>query len=180
MSVRYAALAPGVWIALATASAGCGPKEEAPPPRAVSITLERTPCFGPCPVYRVEVGGTGKVVYDGRGFVEERGRWERTVPASEVQELAREIEAAGYFSLRDNYPAEATDHATVITSVTIDGKTKRIEHDLSSRTAPAALEKLYERIGQVAGTKEWVGDPVPRPGEKGGGPDTGRRDTTPR
>jgi hypothetical protein len=113
--------------------------------------------------------------------VKERGRWERTAPADEVQALAREIEAAGYFALRDNYPAEATDHATVITTVTIDGKTKRIEHDLSSRTAPAALETLYDRIDRVAGTKEWVGDPqLPRPGEKGGGPDTARRGTTAR
>lgn len=177
MSMRRTA-AIAVAAALAIASTGCGSKD-ATPARAVTITLERTPCFGPCPVYRVELDGTGKVVYDGRGFVKERGRWERTVPADDVQALVREIEAAGFFSLRDTYAAEATDHATVITSVSIDGKTKRIEHDLSSRTAPAALEKLYERIDRVAGTKEWVGDPVPRPGEKGGGPDTSRRDTTP-
>jgi hypothetical protein len=171
---RSAAFAAG--LGLAIAMTGCGSKD-ATPPRAVTIALERTPCFGPCPVYRVEVDGNGKVVYDGRGFVQERGRWERTVPSADVQALAREIEAAGFFSLRDNYPAEATDHASVITSVTIDGKSKRIEHDLSSHTAPAALATLYERIDRVTGTREWVGDPVPRPGEKGGGPDTARRDT---
>jgi hypothetical protein len=152
------------------------------PARAVSIVMERTPCFGNCPVYRVELVGTGKVVYDGRGFVKERGRHESTVPAGDVQALAREIESAGFYSLRDSYQPDATDNPSVITSVTIDGKAKRIEHDLSSRGAPAALVALYARIDEVAGSRQWVGDSptAPRPGEKGGGPDTARGSPPPR
>jgi len=148
-------------------------------PRSVSITMERTPCFGRCPVYRLDLDGAGKVVYEGRGFVKERGRQEATVRAADVQALAKEIEAAGFFTLRDSYPPDATDNASVITSVTIDGKTKRIEHDLSSRAAPASLKALYQRIDEVAGSRQWVGEDVePRPGEKGGGPDTSARKDT--
>ncbi len=165
--------------ALAAAVAGCGGNDErAEGSHPVSITMERNACFGRCPVYRLDISDSGKVVYEGRGFVQERGRHEATIPAEDVQALAKEIEAAGFFSLRDNYPPDATDHATVITSVTIDRKTKRVEHNLGSTTAPAALEALYRRIDEVARSKQWVGDaPAPRPGEKGGGADTARRDT---
>ena len=161
-------------LALAIGVAGCtGKGADAGPPRTVSITMERTPCYGSCPVYRIDLDGSGKVSYEGRGFVKERGRREVTVPAAEVQALAKEIESAGYFTFRDHYPPNATDNPTVITSVSIDGKTKRIEHNLSARSAPAALEALYRRIDEVAGSRQWVGDsPTPRPGEKGGGPDT--------
>jgi hypothetical protein len=164
-------------LALAIVGAGCSEKSgDAGPPRTVSITMERTPCFGNCPVYRLDLDGSGKVAYDGRGFVKERGRREATVPAAEVQALANEIESAGYFTLRDNYPPDATDHAIVVTTITIDRKTKRIEHNLGSRSAPVALEDLYRRIDEVAGSKQWVGESrTPRPGEKGGGPDTAPR-----
>ena len=165
---------------VAMAAFGCAGKDTAAEaPRSVSITMERTPCFGSCPVYRLDVDGTGKVVYEGRGFVKERGRKEATVRAEDVQALAREIEAAGFYTLRDSYPPDATDNASVITSVTIDGKTKRVEHDLSSRSAPASLKALYQRIDEVAGSKQWVGEGAQaRPGEKGGGPDTAARKDT--
>jgi hypothetical protein len=125
--------------------------------RDVRITLERTPCKGNCPVYHIELDGTGKVVYDGKGFVDAKGRQEATVPAAEVQALARELEAAGYLGWRDEYPLDATDHASVITSLTIDGKTKRVEHNLSSRTAPSQLEPLERKIDDVARSVRWVG-----------------------
>ena len=175
-------------IAMSVLSAACGGGGEAGRgdstagrPRAVSIAMERGPCFGRCPVYRVEVNDSGKVVYEGRGFVTERGRQEATIPAADVQALAREIEAAGFFDLRDNYPPAATDNPTVVTTVTIDGRSKRVEHDLSSSAAPAALETIYRRIDEVTGVRRWIGENVaPRPGEKGGGPDTARRDTSAR
>jgi hypothetical protein len=170
-------------VALALAvSAACSGKggnvDSTSASRAVTITMERTPCFGRCPVYRVSLNDSGTVVYEGRGFVRENGRHETTVRGGDVQALAKEIEDAGWFSLRDNYPPDVTDHASVITTVTIDGRTKRVEHNLGSRTAPATLEVLYARIDDVAGTKQWVGEgATPRAGEKGGGPDTARRDT---
>ena len=182
MTLRHGLKVLAAGVVLAATLAGCGGKsEDAIAARPVSITMERTACFGRCPVYRLDISDSGKVVYEGRGFVKERGRHEGTIPVADVQALAKEIEAAGFFSLRDSYPPDATDNASVITSVTIDRKTKRIEHNLGSRTAPAALEALYRRIDEVAGSKQWVGDvQAPRPGEKGGGPDTARRDTSTR
>ncbi len=39
----------------------------------VVITLERTQCFGSCPVYKLTVYGDGRVVYEGGGFVKIKG-----------------------------------------------------------------------------------------------------------
>ena len=164
---------------VAVATAACsGDGGDAGPRRAVTIVMERGPCFGRCPVYRLELNDSGTVVFEGRGFVAARGRQETTVAPADVQALAREIESAGFFDLRGNYPPDVTDHATVVTTVTIDGRSKRVEHNLGARSAPAALEALYRRIDEVARATEWIGESVaPRPGEKGGGPDTARPDT---
>jgi hypothetical protein len=173
--VRGRALAVGFVAAIAIGAAACGGGEgaggdSAAPARDVRITLERTPCFGRCPIYLVEIDGTGRVVFDGRGFVKETGRHESTVASESVQALARELEAGGYFGFRDHYPPDKTDHAGVITSVTIDGRTHRIEHNLGSDAAPSVLADLERRIDEVAGTARWIGEP-----QQGGGRDSGGR-----
>ncbi len=138
--------------------------------RDIRIALERGACFGRCPMYRVELDGSGKVTFDGRNFVRDSGQRVDTIPADSVRALAREIEQAGYFAFEDRYPPDATDHATVTTTLTFDGRTKTIVHNLGSRRAPAELEKLYERIDEVARTAKWIGEPQTGPPLKGGIP----------
>ena len=172
--MRFPTLVVGLVLG-SVGAAACGGGENAAgdsagAARDVRITLERTPCFGRCPVYLVEIDETGRVAYDGRGFVRETGRHESTVAAAQVQALARELESAGYFGFRNNYPPDKTDHASIITSVTIDGRTHRVEHNLGSDAAPSVLADLERRIDEVAGTARWVGEP-----QQGGGRDSGRR-----
>ena len=37
------------------------------------ITMERTPCHGTCPVYKLTISGNGEVTYEGHNFVEVEG-----------------------------------------------------------------------------------------------------------
>jgi hypothetical protein len=172
---------PGLCIAVALAACG-GDDEDAArsaglAARDVRIVMERTPCFGRCPVYSVELDGTGRVLFEGKGFVEQTGRHEAQVPARDVQDLARRMETAGWFGLRDSYPPDATDHASVITSLTVDGRTHRIEHNLGSRAAPQVLTDLEQSIDSVARTARWLGaQPAPAPGRGSAlPPDSSRR-----
>ncbi len=176
MTTTFAkALSSGAGILAALGVIACAPSEggessaDTTAARDIRISLERHACFGRCPVYRLEIDETGKVVYEGLGFVKTNGRQEATISPRDVQALAKEIEDAGYFGFRPNYPPDATDHPIVVTSVTIDGKTSRVEHNLGSRSAPAALEPLYRRIDEVAGTDRWVGEPQTGAPVKGGG-----------
>lgn len=135
--------------------------------RDIRITLERGACFGYCPMYRVELHGDGRVVYDGLHFVRDSGRRAATVPAADVRALATEMAGAGYFGFATVYEPDATDHATVSTSLRIDGRSREVRHNLGSRSAPAVLEALYARIDSVARTARWIGDPQTGPPLKG-------------
>lgn len=128
------------------------------------ITLERTPCFGSCPVYRVSIGQDGSVRFVGKQHVAQTGMAAAAISRERVDSLVAELVAGGYFDFADRYlhdePAcglYATDSPTVITSVTTGDRTKEIRHDYGCSATPPELGRLERRIDEVAGTARWTG-----------------------
>ena len=81
-----------------------------------------------------------------------------------MDSLAGELEAGGYFGFADDYVLDApacgqyaTDSPTVTTSLTMNGRSKRIRHDYGCSAAPSELRRLEQRIDEVAGTSRWTG-----------------------
>jgi len=122
------------------------------------ITLERTACFGMCPIYTVSIYADGTVEYNGADQVDVMGEQTANIGAEAVTELLQVIEDAGYFEWDDEYTGmTVTDQSTVITSATIDGETKTITHYLGDGDAPLALGFLENWIDIAAGTSAWTG-----------------------
>jgi hypothetical protein len=160
-------------VALTLCLLACAPRKEVSPPFSDSaaqvvvtpvITLERTACFGGCPVYRLWVSPTGEVTYEGKAHVRRLGTATGKVPKQRLDRLLTELEKAGYFSFASRYTSTepacgryATDSPTVITTVTFRGRTKRIEHDYGCGEVPGALVVLERRIDEVVGAGQWTG-----------------------
>jgi hypothetical protein len=128
------------------------------------IQLERTPCFGRCPVYRVAISASGRVSFLGKNFVVHKGEATGQTAKSTLDSLLAEIERQGYFDFADSYVAGAaacgpyaTDAPSAITEVTHAGRHKRIEHDYGCSQAPPVLGELERKIDEVAGTGQWTG-----------------------
>jgi hypothetical protein len=90
------------------------------------ITLERTGCFGTCPIYKVTLRRDGTISYNGKQYVQLKGAYEGR--AYGFDRMAQLILASGYFKLKDNYTANATDLPSAVTSVVANGKRKTIEN----------------------------------------------------
>lgn len=120
---------------------------------AIRITLERTACFGTCPVYTVTMREDGSVTYTGSAHVRVTGTERWTIDAAAVRALAREMEQAGFFDLKDKYTAQMTDMPTTFTTLTVGGRTKKIENYYSG---PPVLRDLEARIDVVSGAKGYV------------------------
>jgi Domain of unknown function (DUF6438) len=127
-------------------------------------TLERSPCFGTCPVYQVSILHDGTVRFIGKQHVKQQGNATASVSPGAVDSLAAELESAGYFELADDYVVDApacgryaTDSPIVTTSLTTNGRTKRIRHDYGCSGAPPGLHRLEQRIDEVAGASRWTG-----------------------
>jgi hypothetical protein len=161
-----------IWLALCLAA--CAPHRAAPEadrnasstlgPAGPAVTLERTPCFGRCPVYTVSVSPSGVVTYQGKANVRLLGAATGQIPAKQVEALLVELERAGYFTFADRYARSeptcrryAADSPSAISSATFRGRTKRIEHDYGCVGVPGALTLLEKRIDEVLGSERWTG-----------------------
>lgn len=158
MFVRFTV---AVTLGLLIASCASAPQQTGTSPSPTMISLERTLCYGRCPVYSITIYGDGTVRYEGKEHVNVKGSQARVINQERVRQLVAEFERVGYFSMNDAYTAYMiTDAPSVITSITIDGRTKRVRHYLGDRTAPKELMFLENRVDEVAGSREWVGSPL--------------------
>jgi uncharacterized protein DUF6438 len=131
---------------------------------APAITLERTACFGGCPVYIISVSTAGEVQYEGKAHVKKVGPATGKVPPQRVEALLSELERGGYFTFAERYTSPeptcgryATDSPTTITSVTLRGRTKRITHDYGCGGVPGALTVLERRVDEALNSGQWTG-----------------------
>jgi hypothetical protein len=104
------------------------------------------------------------VSFEGRAHVRHLGTATGRIPGQRVDTLLVELEQAGYFSFASRYAMSepacgryATDLPSAISSATVGGRTKRIEHDHGCGGAPGALAVLEKRIDEVLGSERWVG-----------------------
>ena len=126
------------------------------------ITMERTACFGTCPVYRLTIQGNGQVTYEGIAFVATQGTKTIQLSSEQVQSLFHQAEQANFFQLKDTYAVELTDLPGARTSITLNGHSKQIWHygsvgDPNLDNAPAALSNLEKAIDQTVNVSQWVG-----------------------
>jgi hypothetical protein len=126
------------------------------------ITLERTTCLGTCPAYKLTIREDGTVVYEGKKFVRITGTKQSNIDKAMVAGLLKAFVDADYFELRDSYDTihnpdgtetVVTDLPTTYTSLTLNGRSKKIEDYVG---APKQLEELEGKIDEVAGSKRWV------------------------
>lgn len=123
----------------------------------VIISLERTACFGSCPIYKTTIYENGTVVYEGRAYVGARGIRKANIGADAVQQLVTEISNTGYFLLQDSYNEQMwSDGPTIITYVKIGGKEKQIEHYALAKNDPDELNRLEKLIDDTANSRRWI------------------------
>jgi len=166
-----------------TSLAGCGKKKAPadttsidqphPPdtvPGATAIaTLERTGCYGECPVYRLTVNSDGSVVYVGTRWVKLVGRQVYKISEAQVAELQAAFERANFSQLHDYDKVESTDDDWAHISYRRGGGFKRVRHYHGDNAAPpalGALEDEFDRIvdsGRFVGVPSAVGTPTPSP-----------------
>lgn len=151
-------------IALTACAPVAAPAYE-PTEGPVEISLERTACFGFCPVYTVTINGEGEVVYQGRAFVNVVGERRATISREAVQQLLARFDEIHFEQLRDEYINHGiTDLPSKIVTLTRNGRTKRVvDYAGTSVGMPEAVRALQDEIDRVANTAQWVlrdGQPV--------------------
>jgi acetamidase/formamidase len=129
------------------------------------ITLERTACFGTCPVYKLTIKSDGSVMFQGERFTKTTGTATGKISATDFRALVAEFEKSDYFSLADAYtpgtkecPRPTTDMPSAETSIHLNGRAKRVAHyhGCGNEGSLSKLTALEDKIDEVVGTQKWI------------------------
>ena len=133
-------------------------------PQDLIITLERTVCFGFCPVYKLTITADGVVVFEGRRFVKQEGATIRSAISKErLKQLMAEFDRVRFFSLETNYSNDLrrcmTDSPSAFTSIRINGKSKTIKHYRGCKEPKfKEITELENKIDEIVNTAQWLPD----------------------
>lgn len=141
--------------------------------KLASITLERTACYGTCPVYSVTLRADGLVKWHGVDHVEHTGDETKKVAPILAKAVLEYAATSCFYGMDAAYEYAVTDHPHAITTMVASGKKKVVKHYLVSDriiadegacAPPEALSSLESKIDEVAGTRELIGDPKGKAG----------------
>lgn len=132
------------------------PFPEVAAPEDVTIGFTEGGCMGPCPVYSVEIGGDGTVVFEGDRDVAALGRHIYRVDPDEVASLVDAFRAADFFSLDDRYVG-MMDGGAYTLSIAIGGRSKSVFNEGGTwRGMPDAVVELIYEIRRVADVEPMI------------------------
>lgn len=116
------------------------------------ITMEKTVCFGTCPVYKVQIYPNGLANYTGEMHVQKIGQYRRQLSPETISDLIRSFQRADFWSLEDEYIGEVTDLPTTYLSFQYEGRSKKVK-DLIN--APQHLIDLENEVAAIAESPGW-------------------------
>ncbi len=122
-------------------------------PKITEITLERTSCKGPCPVYRVVLLRDGTAIYTGKAHIERIGAYQGKIHLSRFLQLARLLQSEGFFDLMERFSKDVVDSPSAITSA-VRGEQRKTIHNHAD-AGPAKLWGIEMAIDAVVAEIKW-------------------------
>lgn len=124
----------------------------------VAIRLERTPCFGTCPVYSITILQDGTVIYNGEAHVDVVTEVTVQIDPATVDLMVDAFVAAGFFGWDEFYDdSTITDLPSVITTVTHEGQTHQVSRYSADESIPLELLFLEAWIERMVNASAWTG-----------------------
>jgi hypothetical protein len=136
-----------------------------------SVVLERTPCYGTCPAYRLAILRNGRVTFRSANPSETPFEARDSVAPSILDAIARDAERISFHTLPDTIERDkilcadhATDHPAIIISLYGD-RTKKVVYDTGCYVvccqhdradALKDLASFATEIDDKLGARRWI------------------------
>ncbi len=116
------------------------------------MTFERTPCFGKCPAFRVNIYRGGYATYEGTQFSEYMGKHMGAFSKETPLAILAEAERIGFFGMEKKYDAPVTDLPSMITEI----RTKEKQHKVLARVGtPKELKEFGKYMDALIDNIDW-------------------------
>ena len=112
------------------------------------ISLQRTACFGQCPVYKVEIFKDGTVKYKGTAYIKKRGQHEAIASEAFIKNIQQKAAVINYMTLSDKYPNAdnmITDIPSTISYIRIGEEGKMIINNFDAPKELIEFERWLEK-----------------------------------
>ncbi|HWW00464.1 MAG TPA: DUF6438 domain-containing protein [Candidatus Acidoferrum sp.] len=123
------------------------------------IGIERSACYGTCPIYTFIIKSDGTFRYHGVKHVEREGESSGAIPVRYFHQLAQFISDSGYMELADDYSRAVTDNPTTYTMVVMNGKRKTVSN--YANAGPTRLWAIEQLIDDLMTKARWDGPQKP-------------------
>jgi hypothetical protein len=145
-------------------------------PLELRVKLERTVCFGDCPVYEIAIDGGGRVQWIGHAHVAALGHRQGKVSRLQLEELAGRLDRIQFFDRNEfgelprapecqmngsmrtcTFGASVSicsDTSHTIITATRGRRSHRIDYDHCNESSE--LDELEQYIDRIANTEEWI------------------------
>ena len=117
----------------------------------VIIEMEKTPCYGFCPVYTLKIDQAGNGIFNGVENTDRVGLYTFRLKKEEIADLEAAFLDAGFFELKNRYYQHVTDLPTIYLRFRFEGREKRI---MDYYGAPQVLKDLEKRIETLVLSKK--------------------------
>jgi hypothetical protein len=134
---------------------GQGPRHVSEAPGFTEIAIERTACYGRCPVDVAVLRDDGRVAYWGESNVPYRGERRGSIYPAEFAYLARLAQDLRIAELGDLYTVAVTDSPTVYVALTRAGRRKIILHHAPADSGPPRLRAFENELERVIAQARW-------------------------
>jgi Domain of unknown function (DUF6438) len=119
-----------------------------------SISLQRTPCYGACPVYTITLYRTGRADFEATRDLPNLGKFAGEVDPITYGRLCYLIDNSRLGEMKPGYSATWTDAPTCIVTLT-EGTTRKEISDYGS-VGPVELWAVQELIDAIRTRIEWA------------------------
>lgn len=117
----------------------------------VKVTLQRTACFGQCPIYKATFDlSNAKLQYFGERFVKTEGEREFDLTEEEVSRIQKKIVEVDYLTLEGKYDGPISDVPSCITTLSVQGEmVKEVTNRVDGPDRLKEYENLLDEILKV-------------------------------
>ena len=119
----------------------------------MTLSIERTSCFGNCPVYTVTLDADGTVSWQGKEHVTQKGPATAQVDSAAARSMIEKFRSMGFWALCARYDRITTDVATALTTLRIGADQKSVNDRADG--APDWLRELNREMELLVDTHRW-------------------------
>ncbi len=119
----------------------------------IFATIEKTPCFGTCPVYNLMIFQSGLALYNGNLNVDNKGKYLVEFSEEEMKTIREKAIEINYFKLQAEYDSPVTDFPTTRTSIRLNDKVKSVSNRVGG---PQELKEFEKHIHETLMQKDFI------------------------